>query len=281
MVALVTPFRNSLIDYNDLKKLIDYQIESGTDGIIVCGSTGEGLFLTTEEREEIIKKSLEFADKRVPIIAGCSSHSTTEATALTKQAELLGSDGVLVIVPYYVKPTQEGIINHFEFIRENSNIPIILYNNPGRCAVNASIETIVELYEKKIIVAIKDSDPNITRATFIKKKAPGLTLLSGDDATYAGYLASGGDGCISVTANIEPRLLKNMLNAWQARDTETFKRINEKLAPLTDVLFVESNPIPVKYILSQKGLIENELRAPLTKASDKAALKINEVLAGF
>jgi 4-hydroxy-tetrahydrodipicolinate synthase len=188
MVALVTPFSNNLVDFDSLEKLIEWQINSGTDAILVCGSTGEGLLLSSEEKEQIISTSIEISKKRVPIIVGCSSCWTNESISLIKQAEKLSADGVLVIAPYYVKPMQLGIIKHFEEVHNNTNIPIIMYNNPGRCSVNMAIDTIVELSKLKRIVALKDSDTNLSRVIFIKSKAPELKLLSGDDATFAGYL---------------------------------------------------------------------------------------------
>ena len=277
-VALVTPFCNNHVDIDALAKIIEWQIEEGTDGILVCGSTGEGLLLSEEERFEIIHKSIQVARKRAKIIVGCSTCSTAEAIKLTQQAEKLEADGVLVIAPYYVKPTQNGIIKHFTEVHENSNIPVILYNNPGRCAVNMTIDTIVELAKFPRIVGLKDSDTNLSKATFIKSKIPNFTLLSGDDPTLAGYLAHGGDGAISVTANIEPGLVKQLIDSWKKGDIKTMQNISQKLAPLSEVMFVESNPIPAKYALFKKGLMKNELRLPLTPASKLAMEKIDAVL---
>lgn len=278
IVALVTPFRNSLVDFEALKNLINWHIDSGTDGILVCGTTGEGSLLSTNEREEVIKKSVEFSGGRVPIIVGCSTESTEKAIQLVKQAEFLKADGVLVIVPFYVKPTQSGIIEHFREVHENSYIPIVMYNNPGRCAVSMSVQTVVELSKLDRIVALKDSDTNLSRATLIKSLAPKLKLLSADDPTLAGYLAHGGDGAMSVTANIEPALVKGLIKAWKDRDIDTMQKINEKLAPLSDVLFIESNPIPIKYALHKKGFLENSLIKPLTPASEKTMLQIDQVM---
>lgn len=277
-VALVTPFCNNQVDIDALAKIIEWQIEEGTDGILVCGSTGEGLLLSEKERFEIIHKSIQVARKRAKIIVGCSACSTAEAIKLTEQAEELEADGVLVIAPYYVKPTQNGIIKHFTEVHENSNIPIILYNNPGRCAVNMTIDTIVELAKLPRIVGLKDSDTDLSKATFIKSKIPNFTLLSGDDPTLAGYLAHGGDGAISVTANIEPSLVKQLIDSWKKGDIKTMQNISQKLAPLSEVMFVESNPIPAKYALFKKRLLKNELRLPLTAASKLAMEKIDAVL---
>ena len=278
MVALVTPFRKNLVDYDALEKIIDWQINSGTDAVLVCGSTGEGLLLSDEEREKIIASSIKVADKRVPIIVGCSSCWTEDAIKLTKQAERLKADGVLLIAPYYVKPTQNGIIQHFKTVHENTNIPIIMYNNPGRCAVDMTVDTIAEIAKLPRVVALKDSNTNLSRVNFLKKKAPDLKLLSGDDPSLPGYLAHGGDGCISVTANVEPALVKKLVSSWQKGDIKTMQETANKLAPLSEALFIEANPIPVKYALCKKGFMENELRSPLTPASKKVTDRLDELL---
>ena len=278
MVALVTPFRKNLVDYDALEKIIDWQINSGTDAVLVCGSTGEGLLLSDEEREKIIACSIKVANKRVPIIVGCSSCWTEDAIKLTKQAERLGADGVLLIAPYYVKPTQNGIIQHFKTVHENTNIPIIMYNNPGRCAVDMAVDTIVEIAKLPRVVALKDSNTNLSRVNFLKKKAPELKLLSGDDPSLPGYLAHGGDGCISVTANVEPALVKKLVSSWQNGDIKAMQETANKLAPLSEALFIEANPIPVKYALYKKGFMENELRSPLTPASKKITDRLDELL---
>lgn len=278
MVALVTPFRNNLVDYDALEKVIEWQINSGTDAILVCGSTGEGLLLTDEERSGIIAASIEIAKRRVPILVGCSSCWTTDAIKLTKQAEALNADGVLLIAPYYVKPTQAGIIQHFITVHENSNIPIIMYNNPGRCAVDMSIDTILNIAKLPRVVALKDSNTNLARVNFLKDRNPSLKLLSGDDPTLPGYLAHGGDGCISVTANVEPALVKKLVTSWADRDIDTMQKIATKLAPLSEALFTEANPIPVKYALYRKGLITNELRSPLTPATQCTRDKLDRLI---
>lgn len=278
IVALVTPFRNSLVDYDALEKIINWQISSGTNAILVCGSTGEGLLLSMEEREKIIKKSIEFSNKRVPIIVGCSSCWTRDAINLTKQAENLGADGVLLIAPYYVKPTQKGIIQHFEKVHEITNIPIIAYNNPGRCAVDMSCETVIELSKMERIVALKDSNTDLSRVFFIKSQSPDFIMLSGDDPSFPGYLAHGGDGCISVTANIAPKLAKDLINAWKNRNMDKMKEIGMKLAPLSSALFKEPNPIPVKYALHKMGFMSNELRLPLTPVSENTMKILDKVL---
>jgi 4-hydroxy-tetrahydrodipicolinate synthase len=277
IVALVTPLRFGNVDLEAIKKLIEWHVESGTDGIVVCGSTGEGMLLSDDEREAVISTAVETSNKRVPIIVGCSACWTAEAVRLTAQAERLSADGALVVAPYYVKPTQDGIIEHFRTVMRSCSIPIIVYNNPGRCSVNIAVDTIVEI-AKLGKVALKDSDTNLARVTELKSLAPHVTLLSGDDATLVGYLAHGGDGCISVAANVEPILMKQLMTSWRAGDIDVVQSTNARLANLNSVLFVEANPIPVKYILSQRGLIQNELRLPLLPASVAAARKIDSTM---
>ncbi len=281
IVALVTPFCAGKIDYVALKKLVEFHISSGTDAILVCGSTGEGLLLSDVERDQVIAKTIEIANKRIPIIVGCSSCWTDDAIKLTSQAEKLGADGVLLIVPYYVKPTQNGIIEHFKTVHNSTNIPIIAYNNPGRCAIDMTIDTVAEIAKLPRVVGLKDSNTNLARVNFLKYQAPKLKLFSGDDPTLPGYLAHGGDGCISVTANIVPRLVKQLLTSWQNRDIDNMQKIANMLAPVSEAMFVEPNPIPVKYALSRMKLIDNELRLPLTMASDKTKRRLDLLLASI
>lgn len=267
IVALITPFRNGLIDTVALEKLILFHIENGTDSIVVCGSTGEGILLSDDERETIIKVSLEIANKKIRIISGCSSPSTTEALRLVQKSEKLGVDGVLVIAPYYVKPTQEGIKAHFTEIHNNSNLNIILYNNPGRCAVDISCQTIAELAELPRITGLKDSNTDLTRVSKLKELVPSFTLLSGDDPTLLGFLAYGGDGAVSVTANIVPGLIKKLITSFKNGDIDEARRISTDTSNLSKALFLEPNPIPAKYALYKMGFCQNELKLPLTKLS--------------
>ena len=281
IVALVTPFCAGKIDYVALKKLVEFHISSGTDAILVCGSTGEGLLLSDAEQEHVIAKTIEISNKRMPIIVGCSSCWTDDAIKLTSQAEKLGADGVLLIAPYYVKPTQNGIIEHFKTVHNSTNIPIIAYNNPGRCAVDMTIDTVAEIAKLPRVVGLKDSNTNLARVNFLKYQAPKLKLFSGDDPTLPGYLAHGGDGCISVTANIVPRLVKQLLTSWQNRDIDNMQKTANMLAPVSEAMFVEPNPIPVKYALSRMKLIDNELRLPLTMASDKTKRSLDLLLSSI
>ena len=278
MVALVTPFRKGDVDLEALRNLIELQINSGTDGILVCGTTGEGTLITQKERDLVIKTAIQTANKRVPIIVGCSSTWPAETIPLIQHAEELGADGALVITPYYIKPSQVGIANHFAVIHDNTNIPIIMYNNPGRCKVNMSVEVILELSKLPRIVALKDTDTNLARVSFIKDHIPEFTLLSGDDASYLGFLAHGGDGCISVTANIVPELMKQLYVAWRNKNIDETQRIDRLLAPLHQAMFLESSPAPVKYALAKLGYISNEIRLPLVTTTEPTSKRIDLVL---
>ena len=273
IVALVTPFRNSVVDYEALEELIKFQIAAGTDAILVCGTTGEGLLLSDAERDGIIRRSIKVVKGRVPVIVGCSSCWTNDAIKLALQAETLNADAILLIAPYYVKPTQEGIITHFKTVHNSTKIPIIIYNNPGRCAVDMSVNTIAEIAKLPRVIALKDSNTKLTRVNFLKQTAPNLKLFSGDDASLPGYLAHGGDGCISVTANIEPKLVKGLVDAWHDREIKQMQQIATKLAPINEAMFIEPNPIPVKYVLSKRGFIANELRLPLCPAKKTSELE--------
>jgi 4-hydroxy-tetrahydrodipicolinate synthase len=276
IVALVTPFRDDVPDLDAFAKLINWQIESGTDGIVVCGSTGEGLLLSEAEKESLISTAIEVSNRRVPVIVGCSSCWTSDAIKLVSQAERLSADGVLIVAPYYVKPTQAGLIAHFNAVIESCSIPVIVYNNPGRCSVNMAVSTIVEI-AKSGRISLKDSNTDLARVTELKRLAPQISLLSGDDASLVGYLAHGGDGCISVAANIEPALVKQLITAWTAGEVGIVQQISSRLSCLNEALFIEPNPVPAKYILSRRGLIQNELRLPILPASSVLA----ELLEGF
>ncbi|MDR1391444.1 MAG: 4-hydroxy-tetrahydrodipicolinate synthase [Holosporales bacterium] len=267
MVALVTPFCNNLIDRVALGNLIEKQISSGINSILVCGTTGEGTLLSAEERKEVILRAIEVSNGRAPVVVGCSAHRTSDAINLIKQAEELEADGVLVSTPYYVIPTQEGIFNHFAKIHENTDIPIIMYNNPTRCSVNMSVEIILRLAKLERIVGLKDSNTDLSRVSLIREKNRELVLLSGDDASIVGYLANGGDGAVSVVANVAPTFVKVLVSAWRVENVKMMQKVSFRLAPFNEVLFLEPNPILVKYILSKIGGIQNELRPPLTEAS--------------
>ncbi|MDR1289271.1 MAG: 4-hydroxy-tetrahydrodipicolinate synthase [Holosporales bacterium] len=268
IVALVTPFKNGEIDFMALEVLIEMHIDAGTNAILVCGSTGEGLLLTEKERRDIISHTIKLSASRIPVLVGCSTCSTAEAIGCVRTAQDLGANGSLVCAPFYIKPSQMGILEHFKSIHDSTDLPIIVYNNPGRCAVNISVDTILELSQFERIVALKESDTNLARVTILKSKIHGdFKLLSGDDLSLAGFLAHGGDGAISVTANVEPTLVKTLIESWKVGDIKKMQECDRILSPLSEALFLEPNPVPVKYALSLKKLTQNELRLPLLPAT--------------
>lgn len=274
IVALVTPFSNGEIDYNSLEKLIEFQIAAGTDGIMVAGSTGEGLLLRPEERHQLISKTIDIVNKRAPIIAGISAASTFNAVTTIREYSDLQIEGVLVIVPFYLKPKQDGIYEHFKHIHDNSKKNIILYNNPGRCAAKMDVDTIIKLSKLSRIVALKDSDTDMSRVTQIKRATTEFSLLSGDDATTVEYILAGGHGAISVTANIAPKMVHDAIMAARRGELLSEKAVGA-LARLHEGMFFESNPIPVKYVLHKMLGIKNELRLPLTPITNETARRLD------
>ena len=267
IVALVTPFQaDGSVDYDCLRKLIDWHIEQGTDCIGVVGTTGESPTVTIEENCEIIRVAVEQARGRVPIMAGCGSNSTAEAITLAKFAKNVGADCQLQVVPYYNKPTQEGQYQHFKAIAEAvGDLPMVLYNVPGRTVANMEHDTILRLTQIPGIVAIKEATGDLARAQWLIRDVPkGFAIYSGDDATAVALMLCGGHGNISVTANIAPKLMHEMCKAALAGNIEQAMRIQLQLMPLHKHLFVEANPIPVKWAMQRLGLCAGTLRLPLT-----------------
>ena len=279
IVALITPFYQGKVDITALQALVDWHCQQGTQAIVVCGSTGEANLLTPCEREEVIQAAIKVAAGRIPIIVGCGAPSTHEGISMVQQAEEWGAQAVLVVSPYYVKPTQVGLYQHFYLIHESTNLPIILYNNPGRSVVDLSIDLICQLAKLPKIAALKDSTLDLSRTTVLRNQlADRLSLLSGDDPTTAAYLAQGGDGCISVTANVAPALCQQLIQAWVKQDVALFQSLNQKLMPLHLALVSETNPSPVKYALSALGKSHNELRLPLMPATTETRMKVDQSL---
>jgi 4-hydroxy-tetrahydrodipicolinate synthase len=267
IVALVTPFHpDGSVDYPALRKLIDWHIAEGTDCIGVVGTTGESPTVSVEEHCEIIRVSVEQANKRVPIMAGCGSNSTKEAINLAKFAEKVGADCQLQVVPYYNKPTQEGQFQHFKAIAEaTGNLPVVLYNVPGRSVADMQHDTVMRLAQVPGIVGIKEATGNIERAQWLIKDTPeGFAVYSGDDGTAVALMLCGGQGNISVTANIAPRLMHELCVAAIAGDAHKAMQIQRKLLPVHKSLFVEANPIPVKWAMQHLGLCGGTMRLPLT-----------------
>ncbi len=266
IVALVTPMlEDGAVDYPALRKLIDWHIAEGTDCIGVVGTTGESPTVNVEEHCEIIRVSVEQAKGRVPIMAGCGANSTKEAIELARFAKKVGADTQLQVVPYYNKPTQEGQYQHFKAIAEAVDLPVILYNVPGRSVADMAHDTVLRLAQIPGIIGIKEATGNIERAQWLIKEAPeGFSIYSGDDPTAVALMLCGGHGNVSVTANVAPRLMHELCMAAIAGDVPRAMEIQRKLLPLHKALFVESNPIPVKWAVSRLGLSGGALRLPLT-----------------
>ncbi len=270
LVALVTPLQaDGRVDYAALRKLIDWHIAEGTDCLCVVGTTGESPTVTTEEHCEIIRVSVEQAAGRVPIMAGCGSNSTAEAVNLARYAQQVGADCQLQVVPYYNKPTQEGQYQHFKTIAEaTGDLPMILYNVPGRTVADLALETVLRLAQLPGIVGIKEATGNIERAQWLIRERPeGFAIYSGDDPTAVALMLCGGQGNISVTANIAPRLMHELCVAALAGDTRRAMDIQLRLMPVHKNLFLEGNPVPVKWAMARMGLCGGTLRLPLTPLS--------------
>jgi 4-hydroxy-tetrahydrodipicolinate synthase len=256
------------LDFPSLRKLLDWHIEQGTDGIVVVGTTGESPTVDYDEHCELIRVAVEQVAGRIPLIAGTGGNSTREAIELTHCAKAVGADAVLSVVPYYNKPTQEGLYRHFKAIAEGVDIPVILYNVPGRTVADMNNDTVLRLAQIPNIVGIKDATGNMERGTDLIQRAPrDFALYSGDDASGLAFMLLGGHGVISVTANIAPRLMHEMCEAAFAGNLPRAREINQQLFGLHTKLFVEANPIPVKWALAEMGMIEHGLRLPLCPLS--------------
>ena len=267
--ALITPFRDYDVDYKSLDKTINHLISNGSNGIVPCGTTGESPTLSHQEHKKIIEETIRIVDKRVPVIAGTGSNNTAEAIDYTKHAENSGANAALVVTPYYNKPTQEGLFAHFEKISKSVKIPIIIYNIPGRSIVDMSISTMIELSKIENIIGVKDATNDLFRPLLTKAKLKNdFCFLSGEDGTALAFLAQGGHGCISVTANVAPKLCSEMHQAWREKNIEKAQNINIKLAKLHNALFLESSPGPVKYAASLLGLCASETRLPLVDIAE-------------
>jgi 4-hydroxy-tetrahydrodipicolinate synthase len=279
ITAIVTPFRNGEIDKKAFDALLERQIEAGTHGIIACGTTGESPVLTHDEHNYIVGRCVSMVKGRVPVIAGTGTNSTAKTIELTKEAKKAGADAALVVTPYYNKPTQDGLYAHYKAVAEAVNIPIIIYNIPGRCVVDMKTETMAKLAKIPNIIGVKDATADMSRpGQVVKMIGPDFIQLSGEDATVIDFLEQGGHGCISVTSNVAPTLCAEMHRHWQKGEKKEAKAINERLMPLHKALFVETSPAPVKYALSALGLCTDEVRLPLVPASPNARKAVDEAL---
>lgn len=269
LVAIVTPMHeDGVLDLSALRSLIDFHINQGTDGIVVVGTTGESPTVDFEEHCLLISTTIEHAAGRIPVIAGTGANSTSEALELTRQAQSLGADACLLVTPYYNKPTQEGLYQHFRTLAESVDIPQILYNVPGRTGCDISNDTILRLAQIPNIIGVKDATGNIERGTdLLLRVPPRFAVYSGDDASSLPLLLMGGHGVISVTANVAPKLMHDMCMAASSGNVSEARSLNARLFPLHQKLFVEANPIPVKWALQEMGLIESGIRLPMVPLS--------------
>ena len=277
--ALITPFINGKIDYESFYKIIEWSLSEGSHGFVPCGTTGESPTLSHQEHIKVVDECVRIVDKRVPVIAGTGSNNTVEAIEFTNHAEKSGADAALVVTPYYNKPTQEGLQAHFKKIAESTSLPIIIYNIPARSVVDMTIDTMSVLSKISNIVGVKDATNDLFRPLLTQTKIQkDFCYLSGEDGTALAYLAQGGQGCISVTANIAPKLCSDMQNLWRERKINLAQDINIKLSKIHHVLFIESSPGPVKYAAELLNLCSAETRLPLVPIKDSTKALVKECL---
>ncbi len=282
IVAIVTPFREGRFDEEAFSNLIEWHIQSGTDGIVAVGTTGESATLTYEEHYRVIEVAIKVVNKRIPVIAGTGANSTDETIMMTKEAEKLGADGALLVAPYYNKPTQEGLYRHYKAVSEAVGLPLVLYNVPGRTAVNISPETVARLAEIDNIVAIKEASGNMRQVSdIIRLCGDRITVLSGDDFTTFPIMMLGGKGVISVTANVMPQKVAELCREAEQGRIEEARKLHYYLEPLNAAMFIETNPIPVKTALAMMGRIQEELRLPLCEMAPQNREKLRNVLSQY
>ena len=283
IVAIITPFKNGKLDEDTYISLIHYHLKNGTSGIVPAGTTGESPTLSHEEHKRVIELCVRECKGKIPVIAGTGSNSTDEAISLTKHAEKVGADAALVVTPYYNRPTQEGLYQHFKAINDNSSIPIIIYNIPPRSVVDMSVDTMARLFELKNIVGVKDATGDLNRVEQQKKEmGPDFIQLSGEDGTALEFNMKGGVGCISVTANVAAKLCSEFQEASLSKNNSNLlakaKEINDKLMPLHKSLFIESSPSPVKYAASLLNLSSDEVRLPLVKITEETKKTVRSAM---
>ena len=282
IVAIVTPFKKGKVDEAALRKLIEFQIKNGTDGIVPCGTTGESSTLSHEEHDRVIEIAIDAVNKRVPVIAGTGSNSTAEAIRLTRHACKAGADGALMVAPYYNRPTQEGLYHHYKAVAEAVPIPIIVYNIPGRTGVNINPDTLARLSRIKNIVGVKEASGSIKQMSdVISLCGPNFDVLSGDDLFTLPLMAMGGHGVISVISNVVPADMAGLVDAFAAGDLKKAQALHFRMSGLIDALFIETNPAPVKAALSLMKKISYEVRLPLYKLSDANYEKLKKVMIGY
>ncbi len=281
-VALITPFKDNKLDVESYVKLVHFHLNNGTNGLVPAGTTGESPTLSHDEHEKVIEICIKESNGKIPIIAGTGSNSTSEAISLTKHAERVGADGVLVVTPYYNKPTQEGLYQHYKAINDNTSLPIIIYNIPSRCVIDMSVDTMARLFELKNIAGVKDATGDLNRLDqTIKKLGPDFIQLTGEDGLAFEFNKRGGVGIISVTANIAPKLCSDFQKYSKSKSDNEIKeaeRINQMLQPLHKSLFIESNPAPAKYAAKLLGLCSDEIRLPLVKIKKETEEEVKKAL---
>jgi 4-hydroxy-tetrahydrodipicolinate synthase len=277
--ALVTPFKNGSVDEKAFRELVDWQIAEGTNGLVPVGTTGESPTLSHDEHKKVVEWCVDQARGRVPVVAGAGSNSTKEAIDLAQHAEASGADAVLVVTPYYNKPTQDGLYAHYKAINDAIGIPILIYNIPGRSVIDMSVDTMRQLYELKNIAGVKDATANMARVSQQRATmGEDFNQLSGEDITALGFMAHGGHGCISVTSNVAPRLCAEFQAACLKGDFAAALKLQDKLALLHTNLFVETSPAPIKYALSLIGKCANTLRLPMVPATEKAEAAVRQAM---
>ncbi|MEG3617433.1 4-hydroxy-tetrahydrodipicolinate synthase [Magnetovibrio sp. PR-2] len=278
-VALITPFQDGVVDEKAYQSFVDWQVKEGTNGLVPCGTTGESPTLTHEEHKRVTELCIEVNAGRVPVMAGAGSNSTAEAIDLAVHAEKAGADSVLVVTPYYNKPTQEGLYQHFKAVNDAVGIPVIVYNIPGRSVVDISLDTFKRLAELPNIAGVKDATGDVARPVVYARELPDdFCLLSGEDATAIPFLAAGGHGCISVTGNIAPKLCAEQHAAWNAGDVKTAMDIQQRLIRTHGAMFCESSPGPVKHAAELMGLCAAEMRLPLVEIGDSSKIQVESAI---
>lgn len=282
IVALITPFRNGVFDEGAYRALIAWHLDAGTSGFVPCGTTGEASTLSLDEHKRVVEVCVDSVAGRAPVIAGSGSNATADAIELTRHAHDCGADAALIVTPYYNKPTQEGLFQHFKAIHDAVPLPIVIYNIPARCVVDMSVETMARLAELPNIVGVKDATQDLARPIRTRLAiGADFCQLSGEDGTALPFLAAGGHGCISVTANVAPALCARMQEAWRNGDVATAVAINDRLMPLHTALFCETNPSPAKYALSVLGKCAAGVRLPLVELSPASRTVVDHALAAI
>ena len=277
--ALITPFRDGVVDEDAFVRIVEWQLNEGTHGLVPVGTTGESPTLSHDEHKRVVELAVKTAAGRAPVIAGAGSNATAEAVDFAKHAESTGASGLLVVTPYYNKPTQEGLYQHFKAVNDAVRIPIIIYNIPGRSVIDMSVETMTRLFALPNITGVKDATTNMARVSQQRAAmGPDFNQLSGEDATALGFMAHGGQGCISVTSNVAPRLCAEFQNACLAGDFAKALQLQDRLMPLHDALFLETNPSPAKYALWRLGFCETEARLPLVPLQDATKHAVEQAM---